>query len=827
MLFRLLVLPAALLLGFALSLPASAQVQGLGYRLAPQASYVNFSGNAGLTRGPLFGGGVGFSFGEFVELGGSYQLGDQFETDFSRFSGIEDEALAEVLAALGGRAVQVERYGGELKLNLGSGRVVPFLTAGTGLVRFDPDGLAASRNIYLTGGGGLQFSIADRIGLSLMAENFAYRYNPGATFFTPEDLAAAGLAFESFNETTVNNLTARAALAIYLGGRRPGELSDLDRELRRQFEGGLGGLSLVVEPQYGRVQFDDALGLNDLSLAAVEAGFDFGPLVGVRGFYGRGVNPDSPTETEPVALYGGNLRLRLGAGAGVTPFLTLGGGYLQALEGYTDAQGLPVESRPFALGGLGVELPLSARVRLTGEARALAMAAQAGGDVSQPEDVFFSPMLRAGLSLGLGGSRGAVPVVRRADLEAARAEAAAERRAAERERAALEEQIAALRAQSERRQAALDAERARAVALGDTLAVLRIDDEIVRVRTQADAETETLIARRDAARREAPARPDRAAAPDPRFVTLPVPTEGELYVRYGPPGGVQIGEGFEAQAAAPATTPPAARTAVDDATLRRLVREALAEALGTDARALAPAVRAPEQPAAATPATSETQLALLERRLEARLSAELAALRAELRAAQAAAGRPQAPVVVQQQPRPRAPRVVQVAPDGTPQTVAGTPFWSSWSSAGAGPVLGFAFGRGGPAQSVLGLRAEVGSPTLFYLPELYVGLAGRRYLSGGLDAAFAPTLSGLPGDVAPYARAGIGFISRGGDADDGVTFPEPGEEPRGSTFALTLNLGLGASARMGPGDVFADVTTGNFGRYNRLGVGYRFRLGGL
>ena len=70
-----------------------AQVQGVGYRLSPSATYVLFDGDAALSDGLLYGGGAGLSFGEFLELNGAYLLGD-VDTDYSDLSGAEADLLA-------------------------------------------------------------------------------------------------------------------------------------------------------------------------------------------------------------------------------------------------------------------------------------------------------------------------------------------------------------------------------------------------------------------------------------------------------------------------------------------------------------------------------------------------------------------------------------------------------------------------------------------------------------------------------------------------------------------------------------------------------------
>ncbi|OZC03242.1 hypothetical protein [Rubricoccus marinus] len=591
------------------ALPASAQIQGIGYRLTPSANYVLFDDDAALSDGLLYGGGVGFSFGEFIELGGSVQFGS-FETDFEGLSGFD--APAVTFAGLAPRDVDVQRYGGALKLNLLSTAVVPYLTAGTGIVRLNPEGLNATRSIYLIGGAGVQFTAFDRFALSIAAEDFAYRYNPGATFFTPEDLTASGVSLGDFEQTTVHNLGVRAALNLYLGGRRPGELTDLDREFQRQFSGGLSGLSLVVEPFAAHAQFDDALSLRDQTFIGAEAGFDFGPLVGVRGFYARGTGDTNPTDIENVQMIGGNLRLRLSEGRGLVPFLSVGGGYLDVLDGYTTDESAEVENvnaqdSPFASAGLGIGFLVSPRLRAIGEVRGLLMSTQDEADLSQPEDVYFSPMYRVGLAVGLGGKAGRrTEVVRQSELDDERAMMMTERMQLEAARDSLRAEILSLEARRNVEVAASAAERE---ALRQQIADARASGDASRIaqleRKMAEMQRDTTVVERQTINGETSVVDFVVEEEDviiereveaEHMVTIPLPREGELYVRYGPPGGVTI-ESSEA-------------LAPSEADLRAAVREALAEVLAS------------RDPLA--PVLTETELAEIENRLVTRVAARTA-----------------------------------------------------------------------------------------------------------------------------------------------------------------------------------------------------------
>ena len=847
--------PLALLLALLTAAPALAQVQGLGYRLAPSGTYVFFDGDAALDDGLLYGGEVGISFGEFLELNGSYLFGSDFETDFSDVSGLDDDPdLAGALVALPIKNVDVQRYGGALKLNLARGPVVPFLTGGAGIVRFAPDGMESTRSLYLLGGAGLQFVLADRYALAVSADAFGYRYNPGTAFFSEADLDAVGLGFENFNQTEVLNPSVRAALQLYLGGRRPGSLSPLDREFQRQFSGGLSGLSLFVEPFYARTDFDPALDYSDQTFVGAEAGIDIGPLVGLRGFYGRGADDGDPTSFDDIQMYGGDVRLRLNAGDGLIPFVSVGAGYLDVLSGYAESfdddpevDRSLAESRPFAVGGAGLEVPIGRRLRAVGEVRALAMSAQDEGDVSQPDDVFLNPTFRAGLSLGLGGTAGRrVAVVTEADAAA--------------ERTALQAQLDAQRAQAAAREAELQAEIEQARLDGDAAAVARLTEEQDAVRAEADAIPATPEADRERMEivREVEVRDTGAASgadgvarslPTPirttrgeRIVTIPLPETGELYVRYGDPGGVSIESSYEGVEGTTQAAP--AEPALSQAELREIVRETLRETLAAQPNAaegvseadLATIERRVEDRIAdrlgnrlrADDGVQESDLARIERRLEDRLTDEIRALRQALQLQQ----QPAAPVVVQPQtpaPTPVAPQqrpsdttAVLVAPQ---QGTIGDPLPMETAQANGfyavSPTVGVGFGRSENLLAGLRARYATGGPVA-YLPELLLGVTGRRSVALSLDALYSLPVTSFESAGVPYLRGGIGIVNTGASDEIPDDFEE--EVDDGGT-SLTFNLGLGADLAVGGGRFFVDLTTANLGRYNRFTAGYRFPFG--
>lgn len=825
------------------ALPVTAQVEGVGYRLNPIGEYTIWHDDATLTDGLTYGGSAGISFGEFVELGGLYLLGNDFETDFQDFGGLDDVTLSGDLADLASRDVDMRRYGGELKLNLGTGTVVPFIQGGAGVLRFNPQGISPSENIFLMGGGGLQLSLADRYTVTLAAQNLAFRYNPGTTFFTSDDLAAIGAEYEDFGETTVNNLALRASLQLYLGGRRPGDLSDIDRAYLNQFSGGLSGLNLQIEPTYGTIQFDDALPYRDQRFVGGQAGFDFGSLVGLRGFYARGVEEDDPTAFQDVQTYGGLARFRLSDSDGLTPFITLGGGYYDvrgdyATEGDTTLTG--VEDKYYGLGGAGLEIPFSNRFRLTGEARAMLMSNDDPEDISRPSEIAISPMFKAGVAFALGGSSGDAPNVVREerfrDVESEREALAREREELRRERERLQEELTRTRTEAEERIAQLQSRIERARAEGDSATVARLESERAVEEARSRSAEESI-------NRSTGVQPVRTPDGD-RIVTIPLPEQGEVYIRYGEPGGVQIESEYEVEErsaprkqhsqgqarqvpqhelrAVPPPPPPPQAERMSEEEIRRSVREALQEVMRSQQdnanaqideeryrqleRRLDEILLRDATGGNQGDDVSGNELRDAERRLEDRLSDEIRALRAEV-----AALREDDDESI----------IITDVEDGRTRVRQTN---SNEVSAESGvlrllPIAGFSLGDG-PERFLAGLRADYRSavtPALRYYPEFYLGLGSTTSYTFNINGAFR--IPGFPAadenGLTPYAGVGLGVT---GFTDDGD--PEEGEEGLpGADF--TVNVLAGAEFDIGRANLFGEFNTGNFGSYNRLLVGYR------
>ena len=407
-----LLLPILLLLAGSLG----AQVRGVSYTIAPSASYNWFDAASGLDDAFMFGGRLGFGFGEYVELRATYlQTVDQ-QTNFAGLDLNIDSTFAN-------RGVDLSRYGAELKLNIGRGTLLPYLLLGGGIQKTEREDLEAADNIFGTLGFGLTLSAADRYAFGVEGKYIAYSGNTVRNLFNEVERQANNLDLDNFDSDQVGTYAVAANLQFYLGGRRPGQLSDIDQKYLENFQGGISGLSVPVEFGLAQVKWDDALPYRDAYFAGGTAGFSFGPLISLRGFYYRGMTEeDINFDFDDISLYGGDFRFNLTqASSGIVPYLSVGGGYIDLAPGYNDGvqEGEALaSSQGFASGGGGIYLKFGERVKLNGGIRALLTSGTDLEDLNSTEQLTTSTMYNAGLGFTLGGNNRDNPdVVRQSTLE--------------------------------------------------------------------------------------------------------------------------------------------------------------------------------------------------------------------------------------------------------------------------------------------------------------------------------------------------------------------------------------------------------------------------
>ena len=781
--------------------PASAQFRDVGYTLEPGVQGIFEDDAAAIGTSTLYGGALGLSFGRYFQASAEYFMNSGARTDFSN---------VDRLNGLVNRDVDVRRLGTRLRFNLYDRRVIPYLTVGSGVMQFDPDGAERTRTIYGTAGAGVTFSAYDRYRISVGGEMLSYRYDPVATFLGP----TGAQNFET-GTTLVTSPALTASLALYLGGRSLDEQTAVDQALKEQFGGGgfLRGVQLYVNPFHGRIEFNDALGFpKDQNMSGVNAGVSLGPYVGLRGFYWRGREGTVVTDNltggfEDLQMYGGELKLRLNLapGRGFVPYAKVGGGYLDVLGAYTGdipENTAPPEDRFFGMGGLGLEVPITRAVKLSGGARGLVMDNPNTVEAGDPGDLYGSLMYTAGIEFRLGGGGrdrptprpGPEPVLAPTDTPEAEtpeadtpevADTPGDTPGADEEMSA-EERLLARVDSLERQLTALQAGEIRPASA-----------------------PQQMTPRADTSRQPVAPAVRRSNITD-RTITVPVPENGEIYVRFGEDGRPQ------ATRQAPQAAAQTGQGVPDDVEQR--VREALREQLQqqgqadtaqalTDAdierliqRTVRNAMNQREQTIAQREQTTQAQRGQTAQAQQIqRLQNQVDALQRQLREEEEQ----------QEAPRPDpSPAVSETASPFYRQTL-GRPLTYLV------PVVGF---RGGKVtnQAHIGLRADYRtSPSSRFriVPEFGLGVGNGQLspslLFSGEYSFLRETTTELVGaPVEPYAGLGAGISSLGGFTFEPVLV---------STFGLDYRFRSGRR-------VFLEYSAFDLFSSHRVHVGFRVRL---
>jgi hypothetical protein len=374
------------------------QVKDISFTGSPFVDYTFFDKKSGLENALSIGGKLGFGFGEYIEIRAVYLQSLGLETKFSNF-GIEgyDDNLFNP------QEINLTRWGGEIKANLGRGKFIPYLTLGSGVQNIEIKGGNDFDQIYSSLGLGFKTKLNDRLVFTVEGKYNRFNLNAGKDLLTEEDKTDFGVTNDDFSTKLLTNWSAQASLQFYLGGRKPGTLNDLDRAYFEKFRKGFKGIQWVFEPSINYIDFDKSSLFRDTYLVGLYAGFDFNQYTGIRGFFFRATeNKELSTSFDYLSMYGMEFRARLNDGNGVTPYLILGGGYLNTLDNYKGTNGFPFDSEEFASAGLGLNIPLTKNILITGGVRGLITSASNVEDLTTPEQLQTHIMYNAGLKLTFG-----------------------------------------------------------------------------------------------------------------------------------------------------------------------------------------------------------------------------------------------------------------------------------------------------------------------------------------------------------------------------------------------------------------------------------------
>jgi hypothetical protein len=389
------------------------QVKDISFTASPYVDYTFYDKQSGLENATSIGGKIGFGFGEYVEIRAVCLQSLGLKTSFSDFgiAGYNETQFQP-------QDITLTRWGGEFKTNLGRGRFIPYLTLGAGVQNIAIKNGANFDQIFTGAGLGFKTKLTDRIVFTIEGKYNRFNFNAGENLLTTQNKTDFGVTNADFETQALNNWSAQASLQFYLGGRKPDTLSELDKAYYSKFSNGFKGIQWIIEPSLNYIKFDEKSLFKDTYLMGLYAGFDFNQYTGIRGFYLQATeNEQISTSFDQLSMYGLEFRARLNDGNGVTPYLILGGGILNTQNNYLGKTNTTVDSEEFASAGLGLNIPLSKHILITGGARGMITSAADVAAVSNPDNLQTHIMYNAGIKLSFGGKKANPEQVYKAQLK--------------------------------------------------------------------------------------------------------------------------------------------------------------------------------------------------------------------------------------------------------------------------------------------------------------------------------------------------------------------------------------------------------------------------
>ena len=361
---------------------AKAQVKDASITVGGGFQYEFLDDALNIDNAMLWGVRAGFGFGPIVELRGVYDRSFGIK---SKLNGSEWNIDPVFKDKMTDRRIDIERYGAELKFNLLDGYILaPYLLVGGGVqnmkyelpIADDKIEMMKTDHLYFSGALGFKINLAPRVALNLSGKYLGFRtdlLNPYV------NLAKASDKVDKHGLALMNNFSAQAGLSFYLGGYDPRGGNEVSRAYRDFFSNGFRGMLFTVEPSLLYMDFNKNSYWNsrDSWFYGGQVGLDFNNTFGVRGFYyqagkpGKKLNFDFDKER---AMYGGYFTGRLNLPRGVTPYVNLGAGYLDAKlsEEATELDKANLHDVVFGMAGVGLEVPLFRYISLFGSANFIA-----------------------------------------------------------------------------------------------------------------------------------------------------------------------------------------------------------------------------------------------------------------------------------------------------------------------------------------------------------------------------------------------------------------------------------------------------------------------
>ncbi len=388
---------------------AMSQVKDISLNVAPTAEYTIWDNHIALNNSALLGGRLGFGFGRFFEIRGTYMKSinlkanvKDLENSLSNVLGndwIENNSLADQLTS---QSVDITRWGGELKANIGTRRIAPYIVLGSGVNIFKYDKALINANqladdykekqIYISAGLGFKLNLTKRLVMTIEAKNTMFNVDGNNLYLTKK----------VDNDTRKTfNWSGAVSLEYYLGGRKPDKMTELDKAYLKTFTNGFKGATFSIEPTGKYIDFGKDSFAENLYFLGGYAGIDLTDFIGIRGFYFHSTGSNlSLNFDKTMQMYGGNLIAHLNYTTGIVPFISLGGGYLDVMkqnEVYNEDQ-----NTAFVMGNIGIDVPLSKNILAYGSVGKMITTNKNEEDLTNPSDLIHHMTYDFGLRFKLG-----------------------------------------------------------------------------------------------------------------------------------------------------------------------------------------------------------------------------------------------------------------------------------------------------------------------------------------------------------------------------------------------------------------------------------------
>lgn len=363
--------------------PAQAQVEDVSLIVTPTAGYNWFDKKSTIDNGFMYGGQVGFGFGKIIELRGIYERSANLKQNFGKY----EKDIQGVFPGFNfqGRNVKVTRIGGEFKANIPTGIVSPYILVGTGVQTFKKESGTVNgtdeklENLYGNAGLGFKVNLGQRVTFNVEGRGYVYNMNASSFLYDPSGTSSFDDWVNNQERQRMFNWGVNAGLQFYLGGRNEKYLSPLDRAYLSRFNNSVKGVHVSLAPVAAYMKFNDKSGFKSTTFLGGDLEVNFSDFVGLKGYYYQAANISKDRfRFDYLSMFGLDFVGRLNVPRGIVPYVTVGGGYLYAQDGYTGKEKVLMpgtyevpSSAYYAKGGVGLEIPLSTHVGLFGSANIL------------------------------------------------------------------------------------------------------------------------------------------------------------------------------------------------------------------------------------------------------------------------------------------------------------------------------------------------------------------------------------------------------------------------------------------------------------------------